>query len=73
MRKQELKEKLIEKNISDFCYNLEGKGRTDERFCLEFINGVWHVYYSERGVKTTDCMFKTEDEACQYLYEKLIN
>ncbi len=51
-------------------YNLDGNGRTDERFCLEFINNEWKVYFAERGIKTTDEKFLSEEEACQFIYEQ---
>lgn len=33
---------------------------------------MWNVYYSERGVKTTNKFFKTESEACEYIYNELV-
>ncbi|MDE7395231.1 MAG: hypothetical protein K2M95_03825 [Clostridiales bacterium] len=72
MNAEELKRKLEEANIPPYLYNLDGKGRTDERFCLQKLGGVeWQVYYVERGVKTTDLRFATEEEACAYIYNKL--
>lgn len=55
----------------DFLYNIDGKGRDDERFCLVFDNGKWNVYYSERGCKTTNKLFDTEDEALMYMLLEL--
>ena len=43
--------------VPSMVYNLDGNGRTDERFCLEFINNEWKVYFVERGIKTTDEKF----------------
>ena len=71
MKKSELRDILIEKEIPSMLYNLDGKGRTDERFCLEYINNEWRVYFSERGIKTTNEKFSSEEEACQFIYEKL--
>ena len=68
MKRNELKEKLQQLGIPIYLYNLDGIGRTDERLCLEFADNEWHVYYSERGVKTTDKIFTSEDEACEYIY-----
>ena len=67
----ELKKKLIEMGIPSAVYNLDGNGRTDERFCLELINDEWIVYFSERGIKTTNKKFVSEEEACQFIYEQL--
>ena len=38
MKKDELREALIEKGVPSMFYNLDGNGRTDERHCLEFTN-----------------------------------
>lgn len=71
MKSNELKEKLQQLGIPAYLYNLDSVGRTDERLCLEYSNNEWHVYYSERGVKTTDKIFTSEDEACEYIYVQL--
>ena len=71
MKKEELRDKLIEMGVPSILYNLDGNARTDERFCLEFANNEWRVYFSERGVKTTNERFLSEEEACQFIYEQL--
>lgn len=71
MKKNELRDVLIEMGIPPILYNLDGNGRTDERFCLELINNEWRVYFSERGVKTTNEKFSSEEEACQFIYDQL--
>lgn len=71
MNKNELKGALIERGVPSMLYNLDGIGRTDERFCLEFTNDEWRVYFSERGVKTTNEKFASEEEACRFIYEQL--
>lgn len=65
------RKKLKRRFVPDFLYNLDGKGRTDERLNLEFSNGAWYVFYEERGVKTTNLRFETEDEACEFIYKYL--
>ena len=52
-------------------YNVDGKGRTDERFCLAFNGRQWNVYYAERGNKTTNKFFDTESDALTYIAEEL--
>lgn len=68
LKSKELKKELEQLGIPAYLYNLDGIGRTDERLCLEFSDNEWHVYYSERGVKTTDLRFESEDLACEYIY-----
>lgn len=71
MKKNELRNALMHIGVAPMFYNLDGNGRTDERFCLEFVNNEWSVYYSERGVKTTNIRFSSEEDACQFIYEQL--
>lgn len=72
MKKDELKRALEDKRVPKELYNLDGTGRNDERFCLQF-NNKWEVYFCERGIKTTDLIFDTEEEACQYIFETLVD
>lgn len=71
MKKNELAEALTQKGVPSMLYNLDGSGRTDERFCLEHSDNTWTVYYSERGVRTTNQQFASEEEACEFLYAQL--
>lgn len=48
-------------------------GRTDKRFCLTYNNDKWEVYFCERGIKNTQMFFNTEEEACQYIFDELID
>jgi len=70
MKKNELQQKLISENISLDMYSLNG-GLPNEAFCLSEINGIWEVYYSERGNKTGLKVFNKEEDACQCLYDTL--
>ena len=36
MKKNELRDALVEMGVPAILYNLDGNGRTDERFCLGF-------------------------------------
>lgn len=71
MTKNELKTKLINDQIPKEAYSLEG-GNPNEAYCLNYINGKWETYYSERGRKSEKEEFTTEDEACDYFYKWLI-
>lgn len=72
MKKEELRTLLKKMGVPAYNYNLDGKGRNDERLCLECNGNEWEIYYSERGVKTTRWKFASEEEACQHLYAMLI-
>lgn len=71
MKSAELKERLQQLDVPSYLYNLDGVGRTDERFSLDFIGNEWRVSYIERGVRTTDERFPSEDAACEYIYRRL--
>lgn len=71
MKKEELRQSLINAHIPDDLYNLDG-GLPNEAFCLNKEGDVWEVYYSERGVKSQKKKFNSEDEACNYLYKIIL-
>ncbi|HOL29569.1 MAG TPA: hypothetical protein P5157_02365 [Paludibacteraceae bacterium] len=39
-----------------------------ESYCLEEKNNKWEVYYIERGTKLYIKEFSSENEACEYFY-----
>lgn len=73
MNIKELKNILNANNVPDDLYNLDETGRKDERFCIESYGNEWIVYFTERGIKTSEVKFSTEDGACKYLLEQLID
>lgn len=64
---KELKKKLKKARVPKYWYNLDGVGRDDERICLIKSGEKWVVYYSERGVHTTEEVFDSENTACNYI------
>lgn len=73
MKKEELRNRLQEENIPSYLYNLDGIGRTDERFCMERSNDTWYVFFMERGVKTICEEFASEDAACEFILRQLLS
>jgi hypothetical protein len=71
MNKQTLLQKLLEHSVPQDLYSLEG-GLPNEAYCLDFVNGGWVTYYSERGIKTGLKHFEDESSACSYFLEKII-
>jgi hypothetical protein len=52
--------------IDRMAYSLDG-GLPGEKYCLEDRRSEWAVYYSERGLRTGERIFATEDAAARYL------
>ena len=73
MSREELQILLENSKVPSELYNLVGQGRDDERFCLIQNGEQWEVFFKERGVKTVDEVFSTEPEACQFIYEQLVD
>ncbi|ARI79794.1 MULTISPECIES: hypothetical protein [Microcystis] len=71
MTKQTLLQKLLEHNVPQDLYSLEG-GLPNEAYCLDFVNGGWETYYSERGIKTGLKHFDDESSACSYFLEEIL-
>ena len=71
MTKSEFKKQARKHGIPDYMYNLNGPGRNDERFCLEFDGAKWNVYYAEWGVKTTNKYFDSESDALEFILDTL--
>jgi len=71
VNKTELEERLIKEGIPKDSYCLNG-GYPNDSYCLFKNNGKWEVYYSERGKKSGLKLFMSEEEACEYFYNELI-
>ena len=72
MRKHELKRKLMENSVPEDMYSLEG-GLPNEAYVLNKKDSLWEVYYSERGIKSGLRHFESEEQACDYIYELIID
>jgi hypothetical protein len=57
--------------VPETYYVIEGLG-IGECLGIERMEDQWHVYYSERGSKSTQGLFPDEDSACRFMI-KLIN
>ncbi len=71
MNRAELRAALDAAEVQPRAYSLDG-GLPDERLCLEERADGWAVYYSERGLRTTETLYPTESEACDAFYAKLL-
>ncbi|ANX10950.1 hypothetical protein ABE41_002845 [Fictibacillus arsenicus] len=71
MNKTKLQELLIDTKVPKDSYCLNG-GLPNEAYCLNKEDDLWEVYYSERGEKSQLKKFVSEEEACDYLFSKII-
>lgn len=70
MKIDELKIKLKELGVPGVLYSLRG-GAPSEKYCIQEKDGRWYTYYSERGERTNERIFSSEDEACEDLLRRL--
>lgn len=70
MKKQQLEKILLLNNVPKDLYSLAG-GLPNEAYCLDEEKNRWHVYYSERGIKTSIGCFENEEAACDCLLEEI--
>jgi hypothetical protein len=68
MNAETLKRRLLEEGCSPINFSI-GPGGSDV-FCLENQNGIWRVFYTERG-KDDDPIFASasEEEACEFYFD----
>jgi len=76
MTKNELKNKLIELSIPHF-YNLDGAAKSkwqDDEHVLDYDakKKVWEVYVFERGEKYRYKTFLHEEDACNEIFERIL-
>ena len=73
MNKEELKRALDKDRIDSHYYSLNGLDNLlyEGRTILEKGKNGWLVYYYERGEKWDIHVFKTEDEACTFLFNRI--
>ncbi|WP_295716665.1 hypothetical protein [Mucilaginibacter sp.] len=72
MDRKQLEALLKSKNIRPDAYSLYG-GLPNEAYCIDGKNGVWKVYYSERGTAGSTMRFDTEAGACDYFYNWIMS
>lgn len=71
MDRRTLRDLLDKEGIDRLAYDLDGRAE-DDTYVLESSEGGWAVFFSERGLRTTETRFDTEDEACGHLFALLL-
>lgn len=70
MNRNELKQILQSERFDPRIYSLDG-GMTSETLCISQEDGRWCYYYSERGIRSSEQWFDSEDEACAHILSVL--
>lgn len=72
MNREILEKKLEEKGVKNIYYSLYGELKPDSIVLYQNYK-KWEVFYfSERGEKENEKIFFSESEACEYIYNNLI-
>jgi hypothetical protein len=68
MKASQVSEKLLAEGCSESNFVVNGTG--SDVYCLAQRNGVWVVFYTERGQDSPpEFKSKSEEEACQFFYD----
>lgn len=71
MNKKELAKQLLSMGISPHEYSLEGSIATWDTIVLVEDYSMWKVLYiDEHGNQNELVSFKTEDDACKFIYNE---
>jgi hypothetical protein len=62
---------LLAERVRPDAYAIDGS-IPDEWLCLLPVSGDWTVFYSERGGRTGERMYETEDAACDAMAMSLL-
>lgn len=66
----QLKENLVALGVVPSAYSLDGSVN-NETYVLIYENGVWVMFYSEKGLRTSEARFSKECEACEAFFKKI--
>lgn len=69
----QLKKKLNDNAVPNSYYSINSD-LIPNKYILNFIHGQWeYFYYDERGNQNDYRKFNIENDACDFLFKKLIN
>lgn len=64
MKISEMRKEIDNLGISKELYSILQGGTPNEKLCIVYEN-EWKIYYSERGKKTGEKVFQSEEAACE--------
>ncbi len=70
MKISEMRKEIDNLGISKELYSILQGGTPNEKLCIVYEN-EWKIYYSERGKKTGEKVFQSEEAACEIFLKKL--
>ena len=73
MKASELENILLEAGCSPNNFCIGSSGTASDVYCLSEKDGIWQVYYTERG-RDSDPLFESRNEAkaCQFYFDKIM-
>ncbi len=74
MNASELEKILLEAGCSPHNFCIGSPGTASDVFCLSEQDGIWQIYYTERG-RDSNPLFESrhEAEACQFYFDKMMS
>ncbi|MEU4385691.1 hypothetical protein [Promicromonospora sp. NPDC023805] len=67
---EELRSELRRRKVPGFAYSI---GRDEnETFCLVQEPDGWHIFYSERGIRSSERVLASESAACEELVRRVL-
>ena len=73
MKLQELQERLLAEGCNQSGFSITPWGGNNDVDVLEKNNGIWEIYFTERGSRNSPiATFENEAEACEYYYNRII-
>ncbi len=72
MNRTRLRELLDSEGVRHDSYCLDDSW-CDECYRLGQVGSDWIVYYAERGLRSGQRQFDSEDDACDYLLNRLLS
>ena len=77
MNRTQLRKLLTQEQVDPAAYGLDGAqglpvAEREERYFLEEAPDGWSVYYWDRGLRSGEQGFTSEDMACRYLLDLLL-
>ena len=74
MNTHDVKVELENNNIDPRAYSINGLTAPphDEQYVLSNTNNLWVIYFEERGERTYEMFYLTENEACEHFLTRIL-